>query len=96
MMRDDVVIKFTIDILIEPDEEGFHAFCPALKGLHVGGRTEKEAIQNATDAAILYLESLIKHGDPIPVCMTEEVLPTARQTHAGRHAHRESFALSLT
>jgi predicted RNase H-like HicB family nuclease len=60
-------IEFRIDIIIEPDEGSFHAYCPALKGLHVGGDTEEEALQNARDAATAYLESLIKHGDPIPL-----------------------------
>jgi predicted RNase H-like HicB family nuclease len=61
------LIEFKIDIMIEPDESGFHAYCPALKGLHVDGGTKEEALQNARDAAIAYLESLIKHGEAIPV-----------------------------
>jgi len=89
-------IQFAINIIVEPDEDGFHAFCPALKGLHVGGDTEAEAIRNATDAAIIYLESLIKHGDPIPVGVTREFIAPAQQTHAGRHAHTKKLALSLT
>ncbi|OGO19554.1 MAG: hypothetical protein A2Z15_04320 [Chloroflexi bacterium RBG_16_50_11] len=60
-------IEFKIDIIVKPDEGGFHAYCPALKGLHVGGDTKEEALQNARDAATAYLESLIKHGDPIPL-----------------------------
>ncbi|MFA4836482.1 MAG: type II toxin-antitoxin system HicB family antitoxin [Dehalococcoidia bacterium] len=59
-------IDFTVQIIVEPDQGGFYAYCPALKGLHVDGETEEEALQNARDAAILYLRSLIKHGDPIP------------------------------
>lgn len=50
-----------VDIIVEPDEDGFHAFCHALKGLHVGGDTEAQAIENARDAAVLHVESLIKH-----------------------------------
>jgi len=61
------VIQFTLDIAVETDEDEFHAFCPGLKGLHTSGKTEEEAVQNAADAAIAYLESLIKHGDPIPL-----------------------------
>src|ERR1700687_5542876 len=41
-----------IEILIEPDEGGLHAYCPALKGLHVGGNTVEEALQNACDAVM--------------------------------------------
>jgi predicted RNase H-like HicB family nuclease len=96
MMGEGVFLQFTIDVIVEPDEGGFHAFCPALKGLHVGGSTEKEAIQNAGDGAILYLKSLIRHGEPIPVGVTKEVVPTVRRTHEGMHAHTERLALSLT
>ncbi len=60
-------IEFKIEFIIKPDEGSFHAYCPALKGLHVGGDTRGEALQNARDAATAYLESLIKHGDPIPL-----------------------------
>lgn len=59
-------LECAVEIVIEPDEGGFHAFWPALKGLHVDGITEQEALQNAKDAAIAYLRSLIEHGDPIP------------------------------
>ena len=60
-------IGFKILVVVEHDETGFHAYCPALKGLHTCGDTEEEALQNATDAAKAYILSLIKHGDPIPV-----------------------------
>jgi len=70
----DKKISFKITIVVEPDDGGFHAFCPALKGLHVDGTTEKEALENAREAAVAYLVSLIKHGDPIPLnVVTSEV-----------------------
>ena len=65
-MKPNWKMTIVVDIAVEPDDDGFHAFCPALKGLHVGGRTEQEAAKNATDGVLLYLESLIKHGDPMP------------------------------
>ncbi|MCH8864428.1 MAG: type II toxin-antitoxin system HicB family antitoxin [Chloroflexi bacterium] len=61
------IIGFKIEIIVEPDDGGFHGYCPVLQGLHVSGDTEEEAVQNAKDAAIAYLESLIKHGDSIPI-----------------------------
>lgn len=60
-------IKVSITVIIEPDDGGYHAYAPALKGLHVDGTTEKEAIQNATKAVLCYLESLAIHGEPLPV-----------------------------
>ena len=65
--RGKPIIEFRIEVVIEPDDSGFHAYCPALKGLHTCGDTEEEALRNARDAATTYLQSLIKHGDPIPV-----------------------------
>jgi predicted RNase H-like HicB family nuclease len=60
-------LEFQVVLVVEPDEDEFHAFCPALKGLHTAGATEQEALENAKDAAAAYILSLIKHGDPIPV-----------------------------
>ena len=60
------IIGFAVKIVIEQDDDQFHAFCPQLKGLHVGGRTQLEVLKNAEDGATLYLKSLIEHGDPIP------------------------------
>ena len=65
-----ITLRFTVDIVVEPDEDQFHAYVPALKGLHVGGDTEQEALENARDAVIAYLRSLIKDGEPIPLIPT--------------------------
>ena len=59
--------NFKISVIIESDEDGYHAYCPALKGLHTCGDTEEETVNNAKDAIIAYMHSLIKHGDPIPI-----------------------------
>jgi predicted RNase H-like HicB family nuclease len=60
-------ITFNVEIVVEKDGDGYHAYCPALKGLHVGGDTVDEAVETAMDAAGWYLESMIHHGDPIPI-----------------------------
>ena len=59
-------IAIEINITVEPDEDGFHAYCPTLKGLHVSGTTREEAIGNAKEAIVAYLYSMMKHGDPVP------------------------------
>ena len=58
---------FKISVVIEPDEGGFHAYCPALKGLHVNGKTQEEALENTKEAILVYFVSLAKHGDPLPI-----------------------------
>lgn len=89
-----VAVRFTVDIAIEPDDGEFHAYCPALKGLHVDGRTEEEALKNAVHAVELHLKSLIRHGDPIPVGVLTETIPTPPSQRA--HVHRtERLSLLL-
>jgi len=58
----------TAYIIVEPDDDSFYATCPAFKGLHTYGDTEKEAIENVKNAIIAYVLSLLKHGEPIPCC----------------------------
>ena len=65
-------IGFKVEVVVEPDDNGFHAYCPALKGLHTSGDTQEEALANAKDAVAAYLQSLIKHGDPIPLNVVRE------------------------
>ena len=63
---------------IEQDEDGvFVAECPALSGCISQGRTRAEARANIAEAIEAYLESLAKHGEPIPPPITEEVVDGA-------------------
>ena len=59
-------IKISINVVVEPDDDGFHAYAPALKGLHVDGKTEAKTLKHARQAIICYLASLAFHGDPLP------------------------------
>jgi len=61
------VITLKIRFVVEVDGEEFYASCPDLPGLHVGGATEKEALMNGRLAVEAYLQSLIRHHQPIPV-----------------------------
>ena len=65
------VVKLRIRILVERDGEEFYAYCPDLKGVHVGGETEEEALRNAREAVEAYIESLMRHQQPIPVGVLE-------------------------
>jgi predicted RNase H-like HicB family nuclease len=66
-------IAFNIPIDVEKDGERYYAYCPCLKGVHVDGETKEEAIENAKLAAVLYIKSLIKHGEPIPIQIMQPV-----------------------
>lgn len=49
------------NIILEPAEEGgFNVFVPALDGCYTQGDTEKEALDNAREAILCYLEGLEK------------------------------------
>ena len=69
-------MRFTITL--EQDKKGYIVVsCPALPGCHSQGRTKEEAIANITEAIQSYIESLRKHGEPIPEMDIEEVEVTA-------------------
>jgi antitoxin HicB len=69
-------VKFRVTV--EPDEDGvFVAQCPSLPGCISQGKTRDEAMTNMRDAIQGYLESLKKHGEPIPGPITEAVVEVA-------------------
>ena len=62
-------------VLIEPDEDGvFVAEVPSLPGCISQGKTHSEALNNIKEAIAVYLESLKKHGEPVPPSISEEVV----------------------
>jgi predicted RNase H-like HicB family nuclease len=65
--KTNLTLNLKITVVIEPDDNRFHAYCPALKGLHVDGDTEEDALKNASDAIVVYLDSLARHNDPLPI-----------------------------
>ncbi|MBZ5514007.1 MAG: type II toxin-antitoxin system HicB family antitoxin [Acidobacteriia bacterium] len=55
------------NIVLRPEPEGgFTALVPALPGCVTYGRTLAEAKEMARDAIAGYIQSLQKHGEPIP------------------------------
>ena len=74
-------IRLIVHFLVEPDEGGFHAYSPALKGLHVDGASEDEAVKNFVEAAPAYLLSVMKHGEPLPIGLIVDV-PRRAQSHS--------------
>ncbi|MBA7490765.1 hypothetical protein ES702_01308 [subsurface metagenome] len=90
--------NYRIQVIIEPDGPGFHAYCPALEGLHTCGETEEEALKNAKDAISAYLQSLIKHNDPIPVGILppKGIKETTPIVNRLTKRHTEEFVLALS
>jgi predicted RNase H-like HicB family nuclease len=54
------------EVIIEPDEDVYHAYCPILKGCRTWGHTEEEALKYIQEAVELYVIDLIADGKPIP------------------------------
>lgn len=58
---------YQFTVVIEPDEEAFHAYVPALPGCHTFGATIDEARTNIAEAMALHIESMQEDGEPIPI-----------------------------
>jgi predicted RNase H-like HicB family nuclease len=60
-------VRYHFNVALRPEPEGgFTAHVPALPGCVTHGRTLAEARKMARDAVSGYIESLMKHGEPIP------------------------------
>ena len=64
------------NIILEPAKEGgFNVTVPALDGCYTQGETEQEALENAKEAILCYLEGLEKINQikSIPKAIMKEV-----------------------
>lgn len=70
--------SYIFKVIVEPDEDAFHAYCPALKHLSAitWGKTEEEALRNINEVVQMVINELIEDGQPIPegVQVSEEPL----------------------
>ena len=60
-----MVNKIVVTIIIEPDDDRFHAYCPGLPGIHIDGQTSEEAFNRTMPAIELYLASMRNHGEEL-------------------------------
>ncbi|MBI4165278.1 MAG: type II toxin-antitoxin system HicB family antitoxin [Acidobacteria bacterium] len=75
------------NIVLRPEPEGgFTALVPALPGCVTYGRTLAEAKRMAGDAIAGYIQSLRKHGEPIPT--DDETLLTSLELEYAETAQR--------
>ena len=54
-------------VIVEKDGKKYHAYTPGLKGLHVDGKTIDKTLSNTIKAIGVYLDSLHRKGEPIPL-----------------------------
>lgn len=64
-------LKLKVRLNVEPDGDGFHVYCPELKGMHACGDTVDEALENGIEGVRLYVVSLLKHNEPLPLGVLE-------------------------
>jgi len=51
-------VRIRVDVIIEKDQDGYYAYCPALEGCQSEGESFEEACENIREAAELYWETL--------------------------------------
>ena len=58
---------YTFKVVIEPDDDRWYAYCPALveRGGATWGATPKEALANLETVVKMVVASLAEHGEPI-------------------------------
>lgn len=59
---------YTFRVVVEPDEGGFHAYCPALRrlGAVTQGSTPEEALKNINEVVQMIVDELREDGIPLP------------------------------
>ena len=77
LARMNIAMTYTIVHEASP-EGGYTVRVPALPGCITEGRTREEALENAREAIIGFIEALQKAGEPVP----EETEPIALATVA--------------
>ena len=58
--------EYKFSVVIEPDENGYHAYVPALPGCHSFGDTVEETQVNIIEAIEIHVESMLEDGEPVP------------------------------
>lgn len=66
-IEETITMKTRVTVVIESDGEQFHAFCPALPGIHSNAPTVEEARDRTIPAIERYLDFLDEQGGPNPV-----------------------------
>ena len=54
-------------VVMEPDEDAYHAFPPSLPGCHTFGATVDEVRVNISKAIGLHVEAMLEDGEAISV-----------------------------
>jgi predicted RNase H-like HicB family nuclease len=66
---------YTFKVVVEPDDGAWHAYCPALleHGGATWGETREEALRNIEEVVKMVVESMLEHGEALPLSRTDQV-----------------------
>ena len=76
LMKEKHQLKtYTFKVVIERDEDRWHAYCPVLesRGAATWGYTEREALKNIREVIEMVIESMEEHNEHIPTEPSEDV-----------------------
>lgn len=64
---------YAFKVVVEEDEGGFHAYCPALRryGAVTQGSTHREALRNINEVVEMIVDELIEDGVPLPIVSSD-------------------------
>ena len=67
---------YTFKVVVEADEDQWHAYCPALRehGAVTCGDTEDQARRHIQEVVEMIIEELVEEGKPIPELPRDEVM----------------------
>jgi predicted RNase H-like HicB family nuclease len=68
MNQEDRVTTYMFRVVVEPDEDRWRAYCPALEaqGASTWGHTHEEALQNIREVLEMIAAELVDEGRPVP------------------------------
>lgn len=71
---------YTFKVVVEPDEGGYRAYCPALRqfGAVTQGATPEEALRNINEVVQMITDELREDGIALPIHDDVEVFEGAR------------------
>jgi predicted RNase H-like HicB family nuclease len=64
---------YTYSVVVEPDEDAWHAWCPALQGYGAAtwGSTRAEALRHIEEVVAMVVAELIEEGETPPADVAE-------------------------
>jgi predicted RNase H-like HicB family nuclease len=72
------VTTYTFRVVVEPDEDRWRAYCPALEaqGAATWGNTREEVLRHIREVLEMIVAELTEEGTPLPanVAVSEELL----------------------